>query len=75
VLSNRVGFDPGLNDNFIGLSRIVDSEGMTVTAMPDDKEGLITATLDLDAERKKRLSYNYFRDRRPRLYGALAQLD
>lgn len=75
VLSNRVGFDPGLQDNFVGLSRIVDADGMTIAAMPDDKEGLVAATLDLDAERKKRLRYNYFRDRKPRLYGALAQSD
>lgn len=73
VLSNRVGFDPGLNDSFIGLSRIVDADGTTVTAMPDDSEGMIVATLDLNEQRKKRLSYNYFRDRKPALYHALAQ--
>jgi predicted amidohydrolase len=73
VLSNRVGFDPGLNDNFIGLSRIVDADGMTIAAMTDDREGMITATIDLNEQRRKRLSYNYFRDRKPRLYGGLAQ--
>ncbi|HXV24938.1 MAG TPA: carbon-nitrogen hydrolase family protein [Alphaproteobacteria bacterium] len=71
VLANRVGYDPGLNDNFIGLSRIVDSDGMTVAAMADDREGMITATLDLNEERRKRQSYNYFRDRKPGLYNAL----
>jgi predicted amidohydrolase len=71
VLANRVGWDPGLKDNFVGLSRIVDADGMTVAAMADDKEGMITATLDLDAERRKRQSYNYFRDRKPGLYAPL----
>lgn len=73
VLANRVGYDPGLDDNFIGLSRIVDADGMTVAAMPDDSEGMITATLDLDEERRKRQSYNYFRDRKPALYDALVE--
>src|SRR5262249_44491740 len=59
---NRAGYDPGLNDKFVGLSRIVDADGMTVTAMVDDSEGMITATLDLNEERRKRQSYNYFRD-------------
>src|SRR5262245_1724935 len=71
VLSNRVGFDPGLNDKFVGLSRIVDANGMTLAAMTDDSEGMITATLDLDEERRKRQSYNYYRDRKPALYGEL----
>jgi predicted amidohydrolase len=73
VLANRVGYDPGLDDNFIGLSRIVDADGMTVAAMEDDREGMITATLDLNEQRRKRLAYNYFRDRKPKLYDALSE--
>jgi predicted amidohydrolase len=73
VLANRVGFDPGLNDKFVGFSRIVDADGMTMAAMPDDREGMITATLDLNEQRRKRQSYNYFRDRRPLLYDSLAR--
>jgi predicted amidohydrolase len=73
VLSNRVGFDAGLNDSFVGLSRIVDADGMTVAEMSDDSEGMIVATLDMSEERRKRLRYNYFRDRKPLLYGALTE--
>lgn len=73
VMCNRVGFDPGLNDRFVGLSRIVDADGMTITSMVKDKEGMIVATLDLTEERQKRLRYNYFRDRKPLLYDALAK--
>lgn len=72
VLANRTGFDPQLDDHFVGLSRIVDADGLTVTAMPDDAEGMITATLNLDEERGKRQAYNYFRDRKELLYGSLA---
>lgn len=72
VLANRTGFDPQLDDHFVGLSRIVDADGLTVTAMPDDAEGMITATLNLDEERRKRQAYNYFRDRKELLYGSLA---
>jgi predicted amidohydrolase len=75
ALSNRVGFDPGLNDKFVGLSRIVDADGMTVASMSDDSEGMITATFDLEEQRRKRRSYNYFRDRKPRLYGPLVESD
>lgn len=75
VLSNRVGFDPGLNDRFVGLSRIVDADGMTIAAMSDDSEGMIVATLNLDEERQKRLDYNYFRDRKPLLYRSLSNQD
>jgi len=73
VLSNRVGFDAGLNDSFVGLSRIVDADGMTVAEMSDDREGMIVATLDMSEEHRKRLRYNYFRDRKPLLYGVLTQ--
>jgi hypothetical protein len=34
---------------------------------------MITATLDLNEERRKRQSYNYFRDRKPNLYGELVE--
>jgi len=73
VLANRVGYDTGLADNFIGLSRIVDADGMTVAAMSDDSEGMITATLDLNEQCRKRRTYNYFRDRKPALYTALVE--
>ncbi len=73
VLANRVGYDPSLNDHFVGLSRIVDANGMTIASMPDDKEGMIVATLDINEERIKRQNYNYFRDRKPYLYGDIVK--
>jgi predicted amidohydrolase len=73
VLANRVGYDPSLDDHFVGLSRIVDADGMTIASMSDDKEGMIVATLDLNEQRTKRQSYNYFRDRKPLLYGDIVR--
>jgi predicted amidohydrolase len=75
VLCNRVGYDPSLDDHFAGLSRIVDADGITIASLPDDSEGMIVATFDLNEQRKKRQSYNYFRDRKPLLYGDLAKMN
>jgi predicted amidohydrolase len=75
VLCNRVGYDPSLEDNFVGLSRIVDADGITIASMPDDREGMIVATLDLNEQRKNRQRYNYFRDRKPLLYGPLTKMN
>ena len=74
VLSNRVGYDPSLDDHFVGLSRIVDADGMTIASMPDDSEGMIVATIDLNEQRIKRQNYNYFRDRKPLLYSDIVKL-
>jgi predicted amidohydrolase len=73
VLCNRVGYDEGLGDRFIGLSRIVDSEGEVVAEMSDDSEGMISALIDLDRERMKRESYDYISQRLPHLYVSLVE--
>jgi predicted amidohydrolase len=73
VLCNRVGYDEGLGDRFIGLSRIVDSEGEVVAEMSDDSEGMISALIDLDREREKRESYDYISQRLPHLYASLVE--
>jgi predicted amidohydrolase len=74
ALCNRVGYDEGLGDRFIGLSRIVDSGGEVVAAMSDDSEGMITALIDLDHEREKRESYDYISHRLPHLYAPLVEV-
>jgi predicted amidohydrolase len=51
----------------------VDADGMTITSMDDDKEGMIVATLDLNEQRTKRQKYNYFRDRKPLLYDEIVK--
>jgi 5-aminopentanamidase len=71
VMCNRVGYDPGLDDEFCGLSRIVDSEGMVVAEMDERSEGMITATIDLDREAARRGAYDYLANRHPELYTSL----
>ncbi len=73
VMCNRVGYDPGLDDEFCGLSRIVDSEGMVVAEMDDHSEGMIAATIDLDEEARRRATYDYLSNRHPDLYSCLVE--
>ncbi|KAL4419613.1 hypothetical protein ABPG77_001667 [Micractinium sp. CCAP 211/92] len=42
---------------------------------PEQKEGFVTATFDLDECRITRAGWGLFRDRRPDLYGAITTLD
>ena len=35
--------------------------------------GVLTATLDINAAKRHRAAFGFFRDRRPELYGRLAQ--
>jgi 5-aminopentanamidase len=71
AMCNRVGYDPGLNDEFVGLSRIVDSQGMVLAEMDDHSEGKISATLDLACEAASRAEYDYLANRLPDLYSPL----
>ena len=38
-----------------------------------EETGIVVATLDLDRARRHRAAFGFFRDRRPELYGRLAQ--
>lgn len=71
VMCNRVGYDPGLDDEFCGLSRIVDSEGMVQAEMDERSEGMIAASIDLDREASRRSTYDYLVNRHPDLYSSL----
>jgi predicted amidohydrolase len=72
AMCNRVGYDPGLDDEFCGLSRIVDSEGMVVEEMDDRSEGMIAATIDLEVEARRRAEYDYLANRHPDLYTSVS---
>ncbi len=71
AMCNQVGYEPRLDDEFCGLSRIVDSEGMVVAEMDDHSEGMIAATIDLDEEARRRATYDYLPNRHPDLYTGL----
>ena len=78
VGANRIGFEPwenypGGGQTFYGSSFIADHRGDLVSALGRDDEGLAHATFDLDFLETHRAAWGFFRDRRPDLYGALAQ--
>lgn len=77
VASNRIGREEGAASEitFYGSSFIAGPAGEIVAELPQDKEGVITATFDLASIAKSRTAWGLFRDRRPELYGALLTLD
>jgi N-carbamoylputrescine amidase len=74
VAANRVGVDanPGAEMTFYGSSFIADATGAIVADAPREGEAVITAEFDLESIRAQRLDWGLFRDRRPDLYGSLA---
>ena len=78
VGANRTGFEahagyPGGGQAFYGSSFIANHRGDLVADLGRDDEGVITATFDLDFLAVHRAAWGFFRDRRPDLYGILAQ--
>ncbi len=77
VASNRIGQEKfgDTHIDFYGSSFITDQTGELVAEADQETEGVITATLDMDAVRQERASWGYFRDRRPELYADIMTLD
>lgn len=89
VASNRIGVETaaaegsdgaaaaaaGPSIRFYGSSFIASETGALLAEASRDREEVVTATVDLDAVRRHRDSWTYFRDRRPELYGPLLTLD
>lgn len=75
VAANRIGFEPGAGggQSFYGASFIADHRGDLVAAFDGEEQGVLTASFDLDFLATHRAAWGFFRDRRPELYGALAQ--
>jgi N-carbamoylputrescine amidase len=71
LASNRIGTEGG--QTFYGHSFISDHRGDKVAELGRTEAGVITADLDLDEIRRNRASFGFFRDRRPDLYGLLAE--
>ena len=73
VAANRVGIEHGETDTliFYGSSFIADHTGAKIAEASRVSEGVITATLDMDAIANYRRAWGVFRDRRPGLYGDL----
>jgi N-carbamoylputrescine amidase len=71
VAANRVGREGDMS--FYGHSFITDERGDFVAEYGDGVEGVLDAVFDLDRVRKHRATFGFFRDRRPQLYGRIAE--
>jgi N-carbamoylputrescine amidase len=71
VASNRIGTEGDMS--FYGHSFIVDERGDFVAEYGAGESGVLTVSFDLDRVRKHRATFGFFRDRRPDLYGRLAE--
>jgi N-carbamoylputrescine amidase len=71
VAANRIGVECG--QRFYGHSFICDERGDILAEFGASETGVITATLDLEAARRHRAAFGFFRDRRPDLYGRLVE--
>lgn len=77
VASNRIGREAfgDTHIDFYGSSFITDQTGELIAEADQETENVITATIDLDAVRKERDIWAFFRDRRPELYADIMTLD
>lgn len=74
VASNRIGAEgPEGQQSFYGHSFIADEWGDLAESYGADEEGALVAALDLSRAAKHRAGMGFFRDRRPQLYGRIAE--
>lgn len=74
VASNRIGAEgPEGEQRFYGHSFISDEWGDLVEEFGASESGVLVATLDLTRAAKHRAGMGFFRDRRPQLYGRIAE--
>ncbi|AUX68802.1 N-carbamoylputrescine amidase [Porphyrobacter sp. HT-58-2] len=71
VAANRIGTEGG--QRFYGHSFISDEWGDLVANYGADETGVLTARLDLARAATHRAGMGFFRDRRPQLYGRIAE--
>ena len=71
--NNRVGVEkPWEFGKFYGSSYFVDPRGKILVKGSEDRDEVVMADLDLDQIREVRDGWQFFRDRRPELYGEIA---
>ncbi len=71
VAANRIGKEG--EQSFYGHSFIADEWGDLAGAFGDEERGILVATLDLGRAARHRAGMGFFRDRRPQLYGRIAE--
>lgn len=71
---NRVGTEAPWNiGEFYGQSYFCDPRGQIIAEGSRDKDELVVADLDMDKIREVRNTWQFFRDRRPDLYGPIVE--
>jgi len=75
IAANRIGHEGSqeAGNTFYGHSFICDEWGDMLAEFGREETGVLAATLDLEAGRRHRASWGFFRDRRPQLYGRIAE--
>ncbi|WP_156841506.1 N-carbamoylputrescine amidase [Novosphingobium aquimarinum] len=71
IAANRIGVEDG--QAFYGHSFITDEWGDFLAEYGKAESGALVATIDLAQAAKHRAGMGFFRDRRPQLYGRIAQ--
>jgi N-carbamoylputrescine amidase len=72
--NNRVGREAPWNfGDFYGSSYFCDPYGQVLAMGSRDKDELVVADLDLDLMQKVRAHWQFYRDRRPDLYGDISK--
>jgi N-carbamoylputrescine amidase len=71
VAANRIGTECG--QRFYGHSFICDERGDLLAEFGASETGVLVAELDLEAARRHRAAFGFFRDRRPELYKRLVE--
>jgi beta-ureidopropionase len=72
--NNRVGLEkPWEFGTFYGSSYFVDPRGKLLVKGSTDKDEVVIADLDLEQIREVRDGWQFFRDRRPEMYGEICQ--
>jgi N-carbamoylputrescine amidase len=72
---NRPGTEAPWNiGRFYGSSYVCDPRGQILAEAGEDKDELVTAQMDMEKVREIRDLWQFFRDRRPEMYGLLTQI-
>jgi N-carbamoylputrescine amidase len=71
IAANRTGTEDG--QRFYGHSFIADEWGDLLAEFGGAESGVLTAALDLNRAARHRAGMGFFRDRRPQLYGRIAE--
>jgi beta-ureidopropionase len=72
---NRPGTEGPWNiGRFYGSSYVCDPRGQILAEASEDKDELVVAEMDMDKVREVRDLWQFFRDRRPEMYGPLTQI-